>query len=483
MSPDPPRLHARASLTEEKIIYKFGTLDIAVDAVKPAQSSGATGPGTVNVDSDDLFDAPGNLKTNKPISQLCSCDLARLAGEERRLALPVKPGDVARTRRPLLSTIKPLIPRDLALAEWNKRKGASMSGKSSRGFFAPGLPKAIFTHRSVTSLNSPSAVGSPTSPSPPASRASAQSFQSGSGDLRPCVVWRADDRDTEIEVFLMGKFRGTPYTELPLVLREFFLTVYTTTGDDLRIEGRPDRAHIHTSPCWTTDTTAYLIPLVVHVLPTELESYSMTVVNEDGQEEEHCTYVNDNSMDCLQEYHMIALERHTRMLSDERQRHRVARELFAHTKILELFEEDFRSTQSSPSKADAATSWRSNKPGVRGRLAGLFGPKAASTGAESTMSGGAAAASPLRESASPPEITLTTHRSDIDDRPWRRALDTEPPPSGAHLAPVPTEQALRKKAKKIAVKRSSSPSSSIHSARSIEKAFPNAKHQVAGEHR
>ena len=75
MSPDPPRLHARASLTEEKIIYKFGTLDIAVDAVKPAQSSGATGPGTVNVDSDDLFDAPGYLKTNKPISQLCSCDL------------------------------------------------------------------------------------------------------------------------------------------------------------------------------------------------------------------------------------------------------------------------------------------------------------------------------------------------------------------------------------------------------------------------
>ncbi|KAI4519811.1 hypothetical protein K525DRAFT_205249 [Schizophyllum commune Loenen D] len=483
MSPDPPRLHARASLTGESIVYKFGTLDIAVDAVKPAQSSGATGPGTVSVDFDDLFDAPGNFKTNKPISQLCSCDLARLADEGRRLALPVKPGDVARTRRPLLSTIKPLIPRDLALAEWNKRKGASISGKSSRGFFAPGLPKAIFTHRSVTSLISPSAVGSPTSPSPPASRASAQSFQSGSGDLRPCVVWRADDRDTEIEVVLMGKFRGTPYTELPLVLREFFLTVYTTTGDDLRIEGQPDRAHIHTSPCWTTDTTAYLIPLVVHVLPTELESYSMTVVNEDGQEEEHCTYVNDNSMDCLQEYHMIALERHTRMLSDERQRHRVARELFDHTKIPDLFEEDFRSTQSSPSKADAATSWRSNKPRVRGRLAGLFAPKAASTGPGSTTSGGAAAASPLRESASPPEIMLTTHRSDIDDRPWRRALDTEPPPSGAHLAPVPTEQALRKKPKKIAVKRSSSPSSSIQSARSIEKAFSNAKHQVAGEHR
>ncbi|KAI5900827.1 uncharacterized protein SCHCODRAFT_02482074 [Schizophyllum commune H4-8] len=497
MSPDPPRLHARASLTEERIVYKFGTLDITVDAVEPAHSSRATGPGIVDVDSDDLFDAPENFKTDDPISQLCSCDLARFADEERRLALPVKPGDVARTRRPLLSTFKPLIPEDLARAEWLRKNRATTLGKSSRGSFAPSLPfaKAILSRHSATSLNSPSSAVQPaTSPSRPASRASAQSYQSGSGDLRPCVVLRADERETDVDVFLMGKFRGTPYTDLPAVLREYFLTVYTTTGDDLRIEGQPDRAHIHTSPCWTTDTTAYLIPLVVHVPRTEFDSYNTTVANKDGEKEEHCTYVNNKSMDCLRQYHRAALARHSRTLNDERERRNVAQALFKQTKIVDLFEEDFRSMHSSPSKADASTSWRSDKPGVRGRLAGLFAPKAASTGAESTTSGGAAATSPLRQTASPvcpPQIVLPDRRSGIDGPSWRRGSPTplgttpKPPLSDTHLLPVPDKPAsrTRTRTKTSSGKRSPSVASSVRSYISFDKTLQYAKHHVAGEHR
>ncbi|KAL1661149.1 hypothetical protein GGG16DRAFT_118896 [Schizophyllum commune] len=277
----------------------------------------------------------------------------------------------------------------------------------------------------------------------------------------------------------MGTFHGTPYSGLPIVVRDYFLTVYTENGGDLRTEGYADVAHIHTSPCWTTPTTAWIIPLVVHVPFTELQTRHEIAVNIDGEEEKLCTFVNNNSMDHLERYHNMALQHFNSAIKTEKSRKKVARKLFDQTNILDLFEEDFRSTRSSPSKADSAPTWRSSKPSVRGRLGGLFAPKDASTGPKSTTSGEAAAASPLRESASPPEIVLTKYRSDIDDRSWRRGcttpLDTMPSPSDAHLAPVLTEPTSRTRAKKSAGKRSPSASSSIRSAGSFLKKFTSRR--------
>ena len=143
-----------------------------------------------------------------------------------------------------------------------------------------------------------------------------------------------DPRKPNAQVFLMGTFHGTPYSGLPIVVRDYFLTVYTENGGDLRTEGYADVAHIHTSPCWTTPTTAWIIPLVVHVPFTELQTRHEIAVNIDGEEEKLCTFVNNNSMDHLERYHNMALQHFNSAIKTEKSRKKVARKLFDQTNIV-----------------------------------------------------------------------------------------------------------------------------------------------------
>ncbi|KAI5833050.1 hypothetical protein K523DRAFT_370195 [Schizophyllum commune Tattone D] len=240
----------------------------------------------------------------------CSCDLTKVTSSTTRNWLPAKRGHIGGTHAPFLSAFLCFLPNtsppngppdsrpDTAKVPSDRLSSHAQSAGAQR-------------HQSSTSWAVPQSGGP---------RAHAGDLPAGKPKKkgpRPCIIWDPAPAHKEIsQVFLMGTFSGTPFHQLPEAIKNYFVLVYTPMTAS---ESAPDwdlLPHIHSSPCWASRDTQYLIPIPVPVHRTELTRYYNSGLNQNVYSHGRCPYINKKSLRQLALFHENITFRLSLMISE-----------------------------------------------------------------------------------------------------------------------------------------------------------------------
>ncbi|KAI5900833.1 uncharacterized protein SCHCODRAFT_01186461 [Schizophyllum commune H4-8] len=227
----------------------------------------------------------------------CPCDLAKVTSDTTRPWIPAMQGHIGCTHAPFLSAFLSFLPNGLSdnpsdfrppTAREASVQGPSRGGSVQRRSWTQGPipqgPGLTPTHASDSMTSRPKKNKGP----------------------RPCVIWEPASRLNKdiAQVFLMGTFSKTPPHHLSDAIKDFFVVVYTPMTTT---EGAPDwdlLPHIHSSPCWASQATQYLIPLVVPVRANKLQQYYNKGMDQNIYAAGNCAYINEESLrklTCLSE--------------------------------------------------------------------------------------------------------------------------------------------------------------------------------------
>ncbi|KAL1713844.1 hypothetical protein EV715DRAFT_277019 [Schizophyllum commune] len=254
----------------------------------------------------------GSTMTSIPEALVsCPCDPAAVTSSETRPWWPARKGHIGCTHAPFLSAFLTFLPNGLSDGPPDSRLAAT--GESSVQ-----TPQ----HSRVEGANEWGWGYIPESPVPTLTRAGGLVTGRPKGP-RPCIIWqRAPKKKGIAKVFLMGTFSKTPAHRLPLAVKDYFVVVYTPMSASEDAPAWDLLPHIHSSPCWASSATQYLIPLLVPVHTEDLKPYynkgldqNMYDARDYGDDAGNCAYINEESLCELTRLHRIIRARQSLLLS------------------------------------------------------------------------------------------------------------------------------------------------------------------------